>query len=506
MTDIVIEKLNDVYCKVECDKSISREISENYSFRIDNWRFHPKCKAGWDGVIRLYNHTKKTIYTGLIESLTGFAKEARYSIKVDDYYEPHPITDVEFMDFVKTLKLPFEPRDYQIKYALHSIRTRRALNISPTGSGKSLIAYLVIRYVLTQIKSKVIVLVPTTALVYQLISDFKDYGWDSAAECHGLCEGAEKTTNKRVIVSTWQSLQYMAVNKAVGKKKVNQYNPEWFEKFGCLIGDECHTFNATALKNISECLVNACWRIGLTGTLDGSTTNELVLTGIFGPKVQFKWTNELIADGTLSPFKINVLKINYPDEFKRLWHNRKKKVTYQEEIDFIVQYEKRNSMLAKLAVSRKGNSVVIFRYVEKQGRPLFEKIKKICEEKYPDRKVFFYAGEVPGEERNALRAIIEKEKDAIIVGSVQTISTGINIVNLHNIIFASPSKARIKILQSIGRALRKSEVDATLYDITDDLCWKSKKNYTALHLIERLKMYVSEKFDYKLKEIELTNV
>jgi type I site-specific restriction endonuclease len=124
-----------------------------------------------------------------------------------------------------------------------------------------------------------------------------------------------------------------------------------------------------------------------------------------------------------------------------------------------------------------------------------------------DRSVYWVSGEVSGEQREEIRKVVEKESNAIIVASFGTFSTGVNIKNLHNIIFASPSKSRIRNLQSIGRGLRKSntKTSSTLYDIADNLSWKTKKNYTLLHFMERVKIYNEEKFEYKIYKVNLEN-
>ena len=115
------------------------------------------------------------------------------------------------------------------------------------------------------------------------------------------------------------------------------------------------------------------------------------------------------------------------------------------------------------------------------------------------------SGEVDTNDREAIRQIVETQKNAIIVASLGTFSTGINIRNLHNIVFASPSKSQVKVLQSIGRGLRNSDDGSTtqLYDIADDLHWKSRKNYTLLHSAERVKIYARESFKHKIYEVEL---
>jgi len=171
-------------------------------------------------------------------------------------------------------------------------------------------------------------------------------------------------------------------------------------------------------------------------------------------------------------------------------------------MDFIVRHEKRNNFITNLALDLDGNSLVLFQYVEKHGKPLYDLIKNKAHSK---RKVFYVSGETGVDVREEIRRITEGEKNAIIVASLGTFSTGINIRNLHNIIFASPSKSQIKILQSIGRGLRRSEDGRTtrLYDLADDLSWKARKNYTLTHAGERIKIYTREKFNYKIYEIDL---
>ena len=163
----------------------------------------------------------------------------------------------------------------------------------------------------------------------------------------------------------------------------------------------------------------------------------------------------------------------------------------------------RNEFIKNLALSLKGNSLILFQFVEKHGKDLHN----IIQEQAKGRHVFFVYGGTDVEVRESIRAITEKEKDAIIVASYGTFSTGVNIRNLHNIIFASPSKSRVRNLQSIGRGLRLGEnkEEAVLFDISDDFRIGKFANYTLKHFIERVKIYDEEKFSYKFYNIELKN-
>ena len=241
------------------------------------------------------------------------------------------------------------------------------------------------------------------------------------------------------------------------------------------------------------------YRIGTTGTLDGTQTHKLVLEGLFGRVYKVTTTRQLMDDDTLAPLKINVLLLSYPTSICKDVINSK---DYHYELDYIVGNVKRNRLIRNLALDQDGNTLVLFQYVEKHGKLIYDLIRDRAND---TRKVFFVSGEVDAEVREEIRRIVEGQKDAIIVASLGTFSTGVNIKNLHNIIFASPSKSQVKVLQSIGRGLRKSDDGrtTTLYDLADNMRHNKKKNYTLLHAIERMKIYKREKFEYEIHEVSL---
>jgi superfamily II DNA or RNA helicase len=455
------------------------EVQEYFSFFAKDYRFMPAFKNRiWDGKIRLYNLLTKTLYKGLLDEVKAFADLNEYTVEIDPSFSQAEFSLEEAREFVKTLKLKYEPYDYQLEAFVHAVRNNRSMTISPTASGKSLIIYLLLRYY----KKRTMIVVPTTTLVHQLFDDFKDYGFDSDTFCHKIVEGAEKKTNKPFIICTWQS--------------VYKEPKKFFDKFELIIGDEAHEFKAKSLTSIMEKATECKYRHGLTGTLDGSLTNETVLKGLFGPKRQATTTKEMMDTGKASVLSIKALVLEYPDEFRKAM----KDCTYKEEVDFLCQYKPRNKFIKNLALSLEGNTIVIFRFTE-HGKTIYEMIK----EQAGDRPVYFVNGDIKGTKRNDIRSLIEEQTNAIVVASIQTFGTGINIKNLPNIIFTSPSKSRVKVLQAIGRVLRKTltKTKATLYDIADDLSWKAHKNYTIKHFIERVNMYVAEKFKYKLYNISL---
>ena len=481
MDDIIkISKVNETHIKIDCDASVAMELSDHFTFMIPNAKFHPLVKNKiWDGKIRLMNIMNRQIYAGLLDSVKDFAKSRNYEIELLSDFNDNEYSLIEAEKFIKSLNIPFEPRDYQISALVHGIRKNRALLLSPTASGKSLIIYLLMRYY----NARTLIIVPTVSLVHQLAGDFADYGFMDGDSIHRITSGTDKQSDCKIVISTWQSLYKM--------------DKKYFSQFDVVIGDEAHLFKAKSLTSIMEKLTECKYRFGFTGTLDGSETNKLVLEGLFGAVKKVASTVDLIEKKYLADLKIKVLMLKYSDEVKK----QNKRNDYQTEIDFIVRHTGRNRFIKNLVLSLKGNTLLLFQYIEKHGKELYSEINNEA----VDRKVFFIHGGIDGTDREEIRKIVENEKNAIIIASSGTFSTGVNLKNLHNVVFSSPSKSKIKTLQSIGRGLRKSNTKElmTLFDIADDLSWKSKTNYTLEHFKERLKIYASEGFDYKIYSIDI---
>lgn len=477
---IQIERYNETYVKVHCDDSIAQELSQYFTFEVPGARFIPSVKnKRWDGKIRLFNSGTHHIYAGLIEYIKDFANQNNYPVELLSDFEDDDVDGFDVEDFFKTIKLTKQPRDYQVATFLHAIRKRRSLLLSPTASGKSLMIYLICQYY----GLKTLLIVPTTTLVHQMYSDFEEYGFDSEAHCHQIFSGQEKDCDKQIYISTWQSI-YTLPRK-------------WFQQFDVVIGDEAHLFKAKSLTTIMQNLMDCKYRFGFTGTLDGSQTHKLVLEGLFGTVKKVITTAELIEQKHLSEFKIKAVMLQYDDYYRKLM----KVAPYRNEIEFLINHPPRNKFIRDLSLNLKGNTLILYQYVDKHGKTIYDLIK----DKAGDRKVYFVSGEMAGEDRDTIRRAVELETDSIIVASYGTFSTGVNITNLHNIIFASPSKSRIRNLQSIGRGLRKGnrKDKAVLIDIADDLQWKQRRNFTLNHFVERIKIYNEEKFEYKIHSLDI---
>ena len=491
MPDVIIEKINDVFIGIRCERSIAMEMSDYFSFFAKNYRWSPAYKSKkWDGKIRLFKLVGQKMYAGLIYEVIQFCIDRSYSLKVEDDVGLAGTGENASEDFLDSLKLPFKPYAYQLKALNLILNRQRRLLMSPTSSGKSLIIYLAARYLHEYKRSKkTLIVVPSTTLVEQLFKDFDEYAenidWNSDNNVHRIYDydGVTKDTDKPIVISTWHSIY--------------KSSKEWFNQFDSVFVDEAHLARANSIQGIMNKLENCPYRIGLTGTLDGTETHKLVLTGLFGRVFITSTTKELMDSGIVSNLKIKAILLDHNQEERK----RVSKLGYADEIDKVISDERRNNFIHKLATSQKGNTLVLFNRVEKHGIPLFEQMKKNSNGKI----LFIVHGKISTEEREHIRAYAEKNDNVVIVASYGTFSTGINIKNLQNLIFAHPYKARIKNLQSIGRSLRKSNKssESVLYDIGDDYQWKSKKNSTLKHFEDRLRIYDSEEFSYSLVRLEL---
>ena len=481
-----ISKVNEVYLELEVDEDVSRELSDYFTFEVPGAKFMPQYRNRmWDGKIRLFSPHNGRIYVGLLPYIKEYCSKNSIEYIMEEGVEnDRNVIRESVRDFAESLRpksrnKPIQFRDYQIDAIWHAIRTNRCLLLSPTASGKSLIIYTLVRYY-HLMNLKTLILVPTTSLVEQMYSDFIDYGWEDK-NLHRVYAGMDKGSKKPVVISTWQSIYKL-------------HRP-YFAQYGCIIGDEAHLFKAKSLTDIMAKSGEVKYRFGLTGTLDGTQTHRLVLEGLFGQVKKIITTKELIDRGTLAELEIDCIVLKHTDEEAK----RVRYYTYAEEINYLVSHPKRNKFIEKLCASIKGNTLLLFQLVEKHGVLLYNELKTL------DRKVFFVYGGTTTETREKIRAITEKETNAIIVASYGTFSTGINIRAINNIVFASPSKSRIRVLQSIGRGLRQSDDKSRvkLFDVSDNISYKSRPNFTYRHFTQRLNIYKEEQFKYHINRINL---
>lgn len=509
MTDIIAEKLDNVHMFVSCERGTAYELKEYFTFQVPGYQFMPTYRNKmWDGKIRLFKPAEGKLYMGLLPHLKEFCKIHNYNLVLGDQLKGGANSEIDFDKFIAKMKLQdvdLEPRDYQLEGFKHAVKVKRSKLISPTASGKSLIIYLLWRWFFSQ-KKKVLLIVPTQQLVEQMYSDILSYIPDGNMKDpeNKICKiyssvkkhpGQKKSGVNAITISTWQSLY----------KKPKSF----FDNFDALIGDEAHTFQAKSLIDMMEKTGNIEYRVGTTGTLQDTKVHKLVLEGLFGAVKELTSTSELMDRGMIAQLDIKAIMLKYSDKERIEMFKAK----YPDEMKFLISHQKRTRFISNLAVSLEGNSLVLFNYVETHGIPIYEQILKVIESKGLDRKVYLIHGGISAERREAIRNEIETDENAILVASYGTLSTGTNIRNLHNIIFASPTKSKIRNLQSIGRGLRLGDgkESMTLYDIGDDLSEKAKTkkniwiNHTLKHFSERLALYSNQDFDYKLSKVEFND-
>ena len=485
MTTIDIQYLDEVFAKVNCDLGVARELTEKFKFQVPGYQFTPRYKSGfWDGYIYLFSPKTRKIYRGLLNYVKAYCDENGYEYRIPPG-KSNEFTLEDVRQYIAWIRIPerFEIRDYQLDSILDCVNNQRRLTVSPTGSGKSLIIYVLSRF--HSSCGKVLIIVPNVGLVNQMTNDFYDYGYD-INNVHRIYSGQEKDSDYPITISTWQSIYKMP--------------KEWFNQFSTVIGDEAHKAKAANLKAILEKMTNTPYRYGFTGSLDGTLTHKMVLEGLFGPYVKHVSTAELIDKKVLSDLLIRVMLIKHDEETSKDVALNK---DYHHELATLVANEKRNDLIAKIASSLEGNVLVLYQFVEKHGAILYDKIKNLSVDH--DKPVYFIHGKIESTEREDVRLDVNKRKYSVTVASMGCFAEGINIPNLDYIVLASPTKSRIRVMQMIGRGLRRtdSKNECVVIDLADDLSYRKRQNFTLKHYAERLKYYNEENFRYTQHRIEL---
>ncbi len=497
MTDIVnVEQINAVHLKINAEAGVKMELENFFKFQPNNYQFSPAYKNRvWDGWIRIFQAMRPVLYVGLFPRLKKFCEDRGYVLEApDNLMHGEKVPDDYGYQIAEEIGCKFKPRDYQNQYIVDAIRDSRSLSLSPTSSGKSLIIYLITQHYYQAYNHRTLIIVPTISLVHQMAGDFVDYGCDKDL-IYKIQGGIDKNTDAPIVISTWQSLIKLP--------------KEWFSQFNVVLGDEAHSFQAKSLQKIMEGLDNCYYRHGFTGTLksEESKTHRLVLEGCFGSVRKHISTKDLIDQGTVADFNIKAIVLSYNPETRKNFKDALKSVKnasqkYPAEREFLVNNHKRNIFIRNLLWSLKDqNNLVLFDLVEKHGKILEPILRR------DDRQLHFIYGGTDGEERERIRHLVENDpiKQHDILASYGVFSTGVNLKRLDNVIFASGSKSEIKVLQSIGRALRKGNGadKATLYDIADDISSGSFENYTLKHFRKRVEIYGQEQFAIKIYTVEI---
>ena len=359
MSDTIsIKPFNAARVKIDAEMHVYQGMYDHFAFRPEGYRWMPAFKnKQWDGFVRLFDTRSRTLPLGLIPRLDAYAKALGVSMDLSAYEDKSgddEVTLEQVQEFANSLDIhaggkKITPHDYQIDAVYMAIKTGRMIAIAPTSAGKSLILYMYVNWYLRNQNvfdvlrgsNKIMLIVPSVSLVHQMIGDFKDYASNNDRNpddyCHLVTAGKEKSSDKPVTISTWQSLQGMVKNK--------QYS--YFEQYNVVAVDEVHSAKGKVLSSILDLCTNAYNRLGVTGTLDGTDLMQIQLEGLFGPVYKVITTKELMERGAVSNLSIKCLMLTWSEEIKKLC----KDLSYAEEVDYLVTHPKRLAFTANLAVS-----------------------------------------------------------------------------------------------------------------------------------------------------------
>lgn len=495
MSDLIIEKVNSSCVHLVCEDGLSHRIYNVFSAYAPGYRFNPRFKMHvWDGKVRCYNPMSQILPIGLLNNLLVWCDQHNIQYSLQGFRDG--LTDtIDKEDLEKQMNsyitAGFQARDYQVNAVHAALTNRRGVLLSCTGSGKSLMIYTFLRYLLdNKDVHRAILIVPSVSLVEQMYSDFQDYGWDDLEDhVEMLYSGKKPTFKKEILISTWQSLE--------------KEDQEFFEVYDACVVDECHQAKCSVVTRLLKLMHNAEYKIGTSGTLPTEISEQLQINSVIGNVLFELKSCELIARGYLTKLNIAAIFLKYPEAF--IAENKER--TYPEEVKMVEEYPNRNKVLNFIIdhTSPMNNMLILVNH-----RNHLRDVETYLHENYPDKKVSIITGDVKAKVREEIRTGIEDEDGTILLATYQTMSTGVNIPKLHAIMLFSNSKSRIKVLQSIGRGLRKhnSKNKVIIYDIVDDLSYKKRtgriaKNYCMQHFDERSNYYIEQEFPVITTKLEI---
>ena len=436
-------------------------MEDEFSQYVEGFQFMPRYRSGsWNGKICMINKTNYTLPYGLLFDLIKIHKQLfpRNKLIIED--------DVKKLfkgtKFRPKYDLIHKPYPYQKDCVESAIQYKKGIIRSATASGKSLVISYIIKTLHEKKKSGVkrsLIVVPNTNLVEQFYKDMKEYGIRFGI---GKVYQKYKEWDYDIVVSTWQTLMK---------------NHDMLKKFDCVIIDECHSVKALELRKILT-KSPAHYRFGFTGTLHASVLDNWNTRAFLGPTIRDYPSGLLAEQGYISKCNIKMLNVDYA---QKEWEGE-----YNEVKDELFQNKYRVGLLKKIIESCDHNVLLLVGKVESEGDFLKKQLDNI------NRNVVFLSGRDEVELREEWREKCKKEKNIVLIATYGIFSQGLNIPNLKYLIFASPFKAKVRVLQSIGRTLRKhanKENGSTIYDIHDNIRFFNK------HGLIRLRYYDSEKFD-----------
>lgn len=466
---------NKQQAQLVCDNTTLLNIRENFSVTNPAYRRNQRFSQA-----RLYAITPSGKFdSGLLDNIKAYLISNQINFTVDNDLEKDFNNGFENFELVHFNSLKY--REHQEKSIYNALKKGKGVVLIPTAGGKTLaIAGLIesIRLNLNKINAKTLIVVPTLQLVEQTYKDFEEYGLKNITKWSG---DNKPDFNSHIIIAGSQILLSKNTDLSI------------LDDIKILIIDETHILKKNNEINKILKFINTNFKFGFTGTMPSDLIDQWNIIGKLGPIVYQEKTENLKNKKYVSDFKILILNVKHK-ELPKLYVNLTKPAeAYQQEIDFLMQNDRRNEIICNLSKKLQKNTLIMVDRIE-HGEIIKNKLVNICQK---NRHIYFIRGLTDMEEREKIRSLMGKRNDVIVVAISKIFSTGINIPNLHNIIFASAGKAKIKIMQSIGRALRLHPTKniAHIFDVADNT------KYGKIHIMERKKLYNSENFNYEEVEI-----
>lgn len=401
MSDITLAPHTQTYCYVWTNSAIERELSDELSFVVPGSQYMQKFRRGWDGRVRLFNRTTKMVYVGLAPRIMRWAEKQGYTVSSKLPSQMTNWSEFDTQQLLDAYPVPFDVRDYQRDAITYGLQHSRTVLISPTASGKSLVLYYLVRARMSV--GSILLVVPTITLVRQMVEDWRSYGWADVDDfVHQITGGVEKITEKPVVVSTWQS--------------IFRQPHTWFSRYQSLFGDEAHTFKAESLREIMDKLPQCAYRIGVTGTLDDAKSNRLLVEGVFGSARRVARTSELQEKGHLTPIRVQGHFLQYGAADR--WILREQKRRYADEVEFFTQHPGRMAWLVNFIGQLRGNVLVLYQFVQNHGIPLYHALHARFGQTRP---IYFVSGDVSGDRREQIRALLEHPEHIVLTFGDTTI-------------------------------------------------------------------------------------
>lgn len=511
VSEIKLNFKNNSFGTYVADISVENELYEEFSFFVPGYRFMPKYKCGvWDGKIHLIDVQEKKFPVGLLPKIVEWGKENNVHVSYDGrlrtIFEEKDDAGMDAffseLRFYSRKKRIF-PRDDQLYAVKRALKKRRCINICPTSFGKSLSIFMQVLWHI-HYQRRCIIVVPTTDLVLQFENDIKDYCTNEEGvleewfpKIQRIFSGHTKDISEetQLVITTWQSIY-----------KLENW---WINQFDCIILDEAHKGSATCIKKVFDTAESVVYRSGWTGSLDKDTINALQAEALIGEIEVITDTRTLMDKGVVANLNVVFTRLNYPEAVRKGFRG----IEYTKEISLLENLPRRNRRIVQIANRMGTTGLILFNHI-KHGEALYALYREL----FPERNVYMVHGgkvlfnDVKHETYEELKEQIENEKDAVLICSYGKFSTGVSIKNLHWLIFAIPTKSFVRVVQSIGRALRVSETKkkATIIDLVDDLTIREGKRKTSLrlnhafrHFKERFSIISKQKLEYQMKTLDL---